>query len=190
MKKPFMTFSLTVLACGAMAGCGGQPEDRPEARAAGDTSMYMTLRNRAFQASPGEAGIEVAGGEVWGALMEFRAEGIAITLLGLKDGTTSVYFESGGGIIGGGEHEAVRRATGAYLAAARAQAGSLRSTTSYPLPREGWFRFYVLTSSGVLTQEAGEREVTGGGHPLSPLFQAGSDVLTELRKMEEAGARP
>ena len=45
---------------------------------------------------------------VWGILMETGyPEGVA-TLVALGDGTTSLYFGNGGGVIGAGEHDRVR----------------------------------------------------------------------------------
>lgn len=47
---------------------------------------------------------------VWGAMMEMRMGNADVSLVAVAEGSTSLYFSNGGGIIGGGEHERVRAA--------------------------------------------------------------------------------
>lgn len=55
---------------------------------------------------------------VWGILMETGyPQGIA-TLVSLADGTTSLYFSNGDGMIGGGQHANIAQASKAFVAAA------------------------------------------------------------------------
>ena len=47
--------------------------------------------------------------------METGYDAVTVTLFALSDGTTSLYFSNGGGVIGGQGYEAVRRANEAFL---------------------------------------------------------------------------
>ncbi|HYJ34036.1 MAG TPA: hypothetical protein VE326_12570 [Candidatus Binatia bacterium] len=119
---------------------------------------------------------------VWGAIMELGyATGIA-TLLALADGTTSLYFSNGGGVIGAGEHAAVREAAESFLDAAEAHAAALPPVEATPTPRIGRVRLYVRTFEGTLGIEATDEELTRNEHPLSAVFHAGHAVITAIRE--------
>jgi hypothetical protein len=111
------------------------------------------------------------------------------TLVSFSTGDASFYLSSGGGVIGGGAHESVRAAAARFVAAATGFLSHLEKTDRYPLPSAGRTRFYVLTTDGIYTAEAGEEELGGGSLPLSPLFSHGHEVITELRKTTERTRR-
>jgi hypothetical protein len=122
-------------------------------------------------------------GPVWGLIMDiaFPNEG-AFTLVAFLDGTCSLYFSSGGAIVGGGGHESVRHAVAAFLATANQLHGNLKPVSDSPLPTKGRVAFYGRTDSGLLWAEAGEEELSAGRHPLSSLYVAGHVVIAQLRK--------
>lgn len=66
----------------------------------------LELRRRLLAARAAELGL-VAGAptEAWGVLMETAYPDAVVTLVALADGTTSLYFSNGGGIIGAGAHD-------------------------------------------------------------------------------------
>lgn len=113
-------------------------------------------------------------------------EGTA-TLVLLADGTTSLYLEGGGGIIGGGAHDLIEKATKAVVKAAENYYGSMTQTASFPLPAVGNTRFFILTYSGVYTIEALEDDLGEERHHLTPLFYKCHDVITALRELELIG---
>jgi hypothetical protein len=106
----------------------------------------------------------------------------AVTLVSLRDGTSSLYTYSGAGILGG--YIARKEAKG-FVAEAEKNLAKMKPTKSFPFPEAGRIKFYVLTQDGVYTAEAAEQELTGRRHALSPLFFAGNDVLTGLRTASE-----
>lgn len=63
--------------------------------------------------------------------------------------------------------------------------GQTEPTATFDLPQPGRVRFQLLTVGGGRTAEAGEDELGFGRHPLSPLFHAGQDVITEIRLLSE-----
>jgi len=113
-------------------------------------------------------------------------EGTA-TLVLLADGTTSLYLESGGGMIGGGAHDIVANATKALVLDAEKYYERLTQTTSFPLPAVDNVRFFILTYSGVYTTEAPEADMGEERHHLAPLFFKCHDVITSLRELELIG---
>lgn len=143
-----------------------------------------SMRLRALAGSPTEFGITPVEG-VWGVLMEMGfPEGWA-TLVALSDGNASLYLSSGGGVIGGGYHEKVKRAASSLCGLAEKLGRVGPVVTAFPTPGPGRIRFYVLTTEGVQTVEESEDELGAGAHRLSPLFMAGHEVITELRQVTE-----
>jgi hypothetical protein len=155
--------------------------------------MYEELRSQALSIERAACGIPEpsADAPVWGLLMEMGFPNGTAALFTLVDGTTSLYYSSGGGVIGRQSHESVRRANAALLAEANRVVAHMRPASSYPRPAAGSTAFYARTDSGVLVGGGADDDLGRGQHKLSPLFLAGHGVLTELRLVsEEGGPRP
>jgi len=150
------------------------------------SAIFTLLRDQVLNLSPAEAGLTPSEElpRVWGLLMETGYPEAVATLVALTDGTVSLYFGDGGGILGGGQHAAVRDAAHAWLASAERSMEQLSPAQGYPLPEVGRVRFYILTFSGALTADASADELGQTRHALSPLFFAGHNVITEVRRME------
>jgi hypothetical protein len=137
-------------------------------------SPYSTFRSIAFCAGRPRAGLteDMRADHVWGALMEMNMGGGALALLvSLVDGTT-----------GGHSHEAVRTAASRLLTLANQYRGSMKRVEAFAAPNPGNASFFARTDSGVLVAEAQIAQLVRGGHSLSPLFQAGNAVITQLRR--------
>jgi hypothetical protein len=132
---------------------------------------------------PAEAGILPSAGlpHVWGVLAEMGFPNGSVTLVSLADGTTSLYFSGGGGIIGCGGHAAVAAASRVLVEEAERHLGATVPTVSCPLPTAGRLRFYLLTYEGKRTAEAGQEELAAGRHALADLFRRSDDVVTQVR---------
>lgn len=118
---------------------------------------------------------------VWGVLMECQLSGTPVTLVALADGTTSLYFGNGGGMLGGGGFDEVAKASQDLVALAEAYYPQMTKVTEYPLPEAGAVQFYLLTFAGIYTAIAPEGDLVSGEHRLSPLFNAGNEVITQFR---------
>jgi hypothetical protein len=145
--------------------------------------VFIHLRKQVFETSPASIGIviEPDSTEPWGILMEMGYPKGVATLASFATGDASLYFSTGGGVIGGFAHESVNSAAKHFVSAARRYADRMETTTSHPLPGPGRVRFYVLMPQGVLTAEANEKDLGKHRDDLSPLFYAGHDVITKLR---------
>ena len=122
---------------------------------------------------------------VFGILMETGIAEGTFTLACLADGTTSLYLSDGSGTIGGGHHDAVRRAAEYLLAGAQHYYAQADSVSTHPTPEVGMVIFYFLGFDGVRAYGAPEEELVEGRDELSQLFLAGHGVLTALRKVEQ-----
>ena len=107
------------------------------------------------------------------------------SLVCLRDGTTSLYTSTGGGMIGGGAHDAVVRANHALLATIEAHLGGMASSSDHSLPGEGRVIIRALTYEGQFVVDEAEDDLGHGRNAVSPVFQAGHDVITQLRVLDE-----
>lgn len=118
---------------------------------------------------------------IWGGMMDMGYPKGAATLVCLRDGTTSMYTSSGGGLIGGGEHDFVVRTNKIFLGELARHITSMSPDADESMPAAGRIVFRALTYDGPLTFTAPEANLARGESALSPVFFAAHDVLTQLR---------
>jgi len=142
------------------------------------------LRQRALTVEATELGLAPTAGRphVWGVLMETGYPEAIATLVVLAEGSTSLYFSNGGGVIGAGEHEAVRVASESLLSTAETQLAHLEGVVATPPPDIGRVRFYLRTFAGTVGAGANEADLGEGRHILSPLFHSAHAVITAIRE--------
>jgi hypothetical protein len=148
---------------------------------------YLQLRNLIFRLEPAKLGIAptTITPHVWGVLMETGYVVGTATLVSLADGTTSLYYSTGGGMLGRGDYKPVAEASKALVLQAENHLTQMASTREVPLPTVGQVRFSCLTYSGISTAEAAEVSLKSGDHPLSPLFVLAHNILDQLRLSAE-----
>jgi hypothetical protein len=152
--------------------------------------VYVGLRGQALAVTRELLDPETASaGPLVALLMETGYPEAVATLVGLADGTTSMYFSNGGGMIGAGQHEDVAAATRRWLELGEQALDRLpEAPIEVHLPDEGMTQLVAVTETGRRAARAPEEELGGGGHPLSALFYAGHDVITAIRLVDEGAA--
>jgi hypothetical protein len=177
MRAAFVAVAVVVLAAAAYWFRGQRVEQR-EPSADGTALLRQQVLSREILKQAGPApGIRCV------VYDRHVGNGIA-TLVSFDDGTTSLYLSSGGGVIGAGAHDPVRRAAQLFREEAARVAGSFQPTgDEYPLPADGRAVFYVITDSATLTSgPLLSSELVSGKHPLAALARRAQDVITEIRK--------
>lgn len=145
--------------------------------------MYSDLRNRILTLQPDSLGVAPDSNEPLAVLMETGYPEAVASLVCVADGSASLYFSNGGGIVGSGEHEAVNATARSFIEASEAYRDAFEPTRVYPLPKQGGIRFYIVTASAVLaTPQVAEDDLGNMREHLSPLFQKGHDVITAIRE--------
>jgi hypothetical protein len=149
--------------------------------------IYLQLRNRIFSLKPAEIGLNPssAAPHVWGVLMETGYQVGYATLVSLADGTTGLYYSTGGGMLGSAEYTPVADASKALVAQAESHLQQVSSTNEFPLPEVGQVRFTILTYSGIFAGEAPEKTLASGKHQLSSLYFKAQQTLEQLRVLSE-----
>ncbi len=145
------------------------------------SNPYQGLREQALKAAdPG------SGRRVYGALMDWPVGSGMATLFVLADGTASLYLTSGGGVIGGQAHLAVREAGLRFLDTLEPLLQLFqRDPASAPLPPADLTDLRALTTEGRMVGRAPTQLLGAGRSPLSPAFHAAQAVIAELRKVAE-----
>ncbi|HET6943294.1 MAG TPA: hypothetical protein VFH89_14130 [Sphingomicrobium sp.] len=138
-------------------------------------------RAAAFRMTATELGLsEDWGSKPYGVVMDMRSQRGVTTILAFANGDASLLHDKGSGIIGRSSHVHVVVQAKRLVARAAEHASSLSPTTSFPLPRAGSVRFYVLTADGILTSEAPTQDVRSGASSLSPLIEVADELLSEF----------
>lgn len=182
-KKPALGPSREDAAIRAAVERTVKPAEAPEV-------AFANLRRKAFETSAqnlGQAG-DVAENQAFGMVMEMGLSSSVVTLTCFADGDAAVYYQTGGGMIGGIAHETTRKAAKEFVAAGGKVLPALSRVNGLPpLPEQDKVRFSALTPRGVFTTEV-DREALGDAQPdaLSTLFYSGQKVVSEMREVQAA----
>ena len=146
-------------------------------------TVFSGLRSMALSIELSD--LDLPPGEPWSgalvAMMEIGLKNGIASFVAIADGSVSMYTSTGGGVIGAGEHAAVRAAADRFRRVAADVRDQLVSTMDFPLPTPGEVRFQVRTSDGGYTAAAAEAALRSGRHPLTELYASGQDLITEIR---------
>jgi hypothetical protein len=161
------------------------PAQAPESDKQGP-EMMAGLRNMALTMTPDQLNITepATGRGVWGSVTDFgTAQGTA-TLVTFLDGSTSLYYSTGGGIIGSGDtSEDVRKVSQDLLAELDPCTAQMEARPPQKLPAPDSIRFYAHTRNGLLSSaEIPEADLQSSEHPLFPCYAAAQHVLTQVLK--------
>jgi hypothetical protein len=141
------------------------------------------LRNQALTMTPKDLGMPGVAHEPYVVIMDIGYPEATASVMAATTGDASIYLSSGGGVIGGVGHETVRKAARIFVEESAKYSNSFQAVSDFPYPRAGNVKFYVRTPEGVfVSQEIAESELASGDRPLSKLFFAGQDVITQLRE--------
>ena len=137
------------------------------------------------------ATLQTPAEEPWGgagvAMMEIGMDRAVASIVAVADGTVSMYTSTGGGVIGAGEHAAVRAEAKRFRTVVADSRSLFTHGTDFPLPVPGEVRFQARIGEDGFTAAAPESALRGGRHPLSTVYAAGQDLLTEIRLASEPG---
>ena len=147
---------------------------------------FNDLRQMALSATPEQLGLENSNEtKVFGIVMDWDlGDGIA-TVAAYETGDASMYLSSGGGVIGGGQHDNVRQAVFPYVQLGQGFLTKAEKTESTPLPDKDCVRFYLLTNKGIFYSQEKMKNIENENSDWLKLFEEANKVLTELRLTTE-----
>ena len=123
--------------------------------------MSDELRSMVLNLNPNDIGVtqENFPHAVVALMMKTGFPEDSFTLSSVADDSTSLYFSNGGGIIGGGEHENVREASGYLISVAQQFYQKAQQVSVFPKPEAGRVIFYFITFDGVRSYSALEDDL-------------------------------
>ena len=151
---------------------------------------FMEMRSQALGVRAEDLNLSVdPESPIYGVIMETGLKEGPFTFLCMADGSVSIYFPNGGGIIGAGEHENVRGACFEMLSLTNKYAtdfiNACEKASECPLPVNGSVHFHLLTIQGTYTARCSERRLAKEQDPLSSLFNNCHAVMAEAREVSE-----
>jgi hypothetical protein len=143
--------------------------------------IYRDMRSLALSINADEMPV-LKGKRILAVLMETGLPDAAYTLVAAGDGTASLYFSNGGGIIGAGEHANVRPESLKLVEMAEGCLKHMEKAEVFPVATPGSTTFYVVTDAGVFAYTAKEQDLgEGRDQKLSDLFHQGHELIAAMR---------
>jgi len=155
-------------------------EETPEA-------AYSRLRRKAFETPASSLGPAGDGKEeqLFGLVLEIGMPGSVVTLACFANGDARVYYQTGGGMIGGIAHETTRKAAKEFVASGRTTLSSMTPAAGLPpLPDPEKVRFSALTQGGIYTAEMYREDLGESPSEFSSLFYRGQEVVAQMRQVQ------
>ncbi len=148
--------------------------------------MYRSLRGRLFLTDPKTLGLSPSEDErFWGLVVDIGVETGVATLVVLRDGTISLYFSNGGGLIGLGQHDEMHEKADRLLSLAEDFSLEGPEAEKDTLPSEDATRFNFLGFNGARAMEEPDEALELDDHPLHPLWEAAHDIIAAAQAIDD-----
>ena len=111
--------------------------------------------------------------------------GVTATTVSYQTGDASLYISTGGGVIGGGQHQNVNRAAKQFVSLAQTFLDKTTKTETTALPSTNEVKFFLLTNKGVFVGQEQMKNFENNSSAWLKLFEEGNKVLAQLRLTTE-----
>lgn len=149
--------------------------------------MFQKMRDMQLRTPPREMGlVPSAPDQIVCVCMEQGIGDGAMSLRCFLDGTVSLYFTGGFGIIGVGQNDEGKSKGLALVNAADQFREHFQPDQELALPGGDRTRFILVRFDGTFSVEVATADLESGQGPLSPLFHLGHEVITVARKLHES----
>lgn len=147
-----------------------------------NNNPYQDLRSLAFGATMEQIGVNFPADQtkVYGVIMDWDVGEETATLVAFLSGDISLYLSSGGGVIGGGEHDNVKQAAVNFINKAEKYLSKTVKTESTPLPGKDDVKFYFLTNKGKFVGQEEVKNFANNSSQWLDLFEEGNKLITEI----------
>ena len=150
-------------------------------------NAFEGLRTMALSATPEQLQLSLPTDKtvVYGVIMDWGMDGATATIVSYQTGDASMYLSSGGGVIGGGQHQNVNSAAKQFVNLAQTYLDKATKTETTDLPSTDQVKFYLLTNKGKFVGQDNMKSFENNSSEWLKLFEEGNKVLTELRMTTE-----
>ncbi|MBN2443198.1 MAG: hypothetical protein JXJ04_17690 [Spirochaetales bacterium] len=148
--------------------------------------IFKDMRDMTFSINPTDIGIaKKSENQVYAVIMETGYEEGIYSLRCFAEGSISLLFSNGGGMIGIGEHQEAREKGLLLINESNHYFNKFKKVDEYPLPKKDETIFYLLTFTGIYSYAEKENNLGNNMSALSPLFYKAQDVITQALLIEE-----
>jgi hypothetical protein len=149
-------------------------------------STYLDLRNMVFGTDPAQLGSRKPDtrDRTWGLVIETGYPDAVATMIILADGTVSLYFSSGGGLVGLGDHDHISEAGHRLLSLTTDFVSCFEESREFPLPDKGQIRIYLMAYSGISAAE-GSAARPWRDPMLMPLIDRVQELFAMIRTLAD-----
>jgi hypothetical protein len=150
-------------------------------------NAFEGLRNMAFSVTHEQLGLSLPTEKtvVYGVIMDWGMGSATATIVSYQTGDASLYLSSGGGVIGGGQHQNVSSAVKRFVSLAQTYLDKSTKIETTDLPTTDQVKFYLLTNKGKFVGQDNMNNFENRSSEWLKLFEEGNNVLTELRMTTE-----
>ena len=143
------------------------------------TNTFGDLRAMAFSVTPEQLGLSLQSDKtvVYGVIMDWEMGGATATTVSYQTGDASLYLSSGGGVIGGGQHQNVNSAAKQFVNLAQTYLDKATRTETTDLTTTDQVKFYLLTNKGNFTGKDNVKNFKNNSSEWLKLFEEGNKVL-------------
>lgn len=121
-------------------------------------------------------------------MMESSSEDGVLTLISSADGSCSVYFSNGGGVIAACDKSpAARSAALKFRQTVEKNLKLLKPVKEYPRPNSGSTVLYANTAKGFLKLDPTKEISKAEDEYMTSVAEAGQALILEIHKVSEAG---
>ncbi len=175
-----MRIFLIMVVVSVFATIASEVEAAPYKVAEVYTSMRKQVLNLDDKQIP-----ELKGEPVWAVLMETGREDEAISVVAVADGTASLYYSTGSGMVGLGKKPDIHSATLSFVKKSASFLKFMKRVEAFPLPKPGQTFFYLVTPEGVFCYEANRNDLGRQQDKLSALYYAGHELIAQIRVADQ-----
>jgi len=148
--------------------------------------IFIEMREMAFNITPEQINIsDLEDNAVFAFFMESGYPEAIMSLRCIGDGSISLYFSNGGGMIGIGEHESARVEGLKLIEMAKDYISKGKIVETNNLPKNGETYFYIRTKLGNYLIQDIEDRLGNNKSEFSPLFYQAQNVITQARLIQE-----
>jgi hypothetical protein len=148
-----------------------------------ETNTFNDLREMAFRVTPEQLqlSLPVQNTHVYGIIMDWGIDSATATIISYQTGDASMYLSSGGGVIGGGQHQNVNNAAKQFVNLAQTFLNKATKANANTLPKQDEVNFYMLTNKGTFYGGDVMKNFENNTSTWLPLFEEANRVITELQ---------
>lgn len=147
-----------------------------------EQNPYLDMREMAFNTKVDQIGLEnIADDKVYGLITEIAMNPGSVTVVSFLTGDTSIYLSSGGGFIGAGQHEEVRKMVAEKVDGFQKFIYKANKIDKPDLPEDGTVNFNFLTKNGIYLITQNMADLESGKSEQSSLFTEVNQIITQIR---------